>query len=396
MKKALVTAVWLLCLGSAAAQVTRPPMTEADFRAEADRARTLYQAQNFTGALPLYEDLYARQPANLAFEEALAMCLLAPRKEQSETEVKAAHARSKTLLLDAQSKGDNSPLLKTVLEKMGSGDGYEENTGSKTPAQQDFARAEQAFSGGDLKTALALYQTALVEDPHFYVAALYAGDALFKSGDCAQAGVYYGKAVEIDPDRETAYRYWGDCLGKLGEHQRAEQMYIRAVVAQPYAQTTRSALADWAAANHSRTVAPAVTLPKRVEPDATGQTNLTLDPATVGSPAASAWMAYSIAPTIWAKGLFAKTYPGETVYRHSLAEETQAIQVALAAVKDRNVISKDPTLRLLDAINRDGMLPCFILLDRSDRGIAQDYAAYRKDHRELLAQYIAKYDIHAQ
>jgi hypothetical protein len=40
------------------------------------------------------------------------------------------------------------------------------------------------------------------------------------------------------------------------------------------------------------------------------------------------------------------------------------------------------------------MLECWILLDNPDRGIAQDYAAYRKDHRQLLEQYIAKYDVH--
>ncbi len=40
------------------------------------------------------------------------------------------------------------------------------------------------------------------------------------------------------------------------------------------------------------------------------------------------------------------------------------------------------------------MLERWILLDHPDQGIAQDYAAFRTTHRDLLHQYIARYDIH--
>ena len=54
----------------------------------------------------------------------------------------------------------------------------------------------------------------------------------------------------------------------------------------------------------------------------------------------------------------------------------------------------DPSIELLTAIEKDGMLECWILFDNPDQGIAQDYVAYRKEHRDLMHRYIEKYEIH--
>jgi hypothetical protein len=48
----------------------------------------------------------------------------------------------------------------------------------------------------------------------------------------------------------------------------------------------------------------------------------------------------------------------------------------------------------LIALDKDGMLECWILLSHADQGIAQDYAAYRATHRELLHAYMDKYLVH--
>jgi len=43
------------------------------------------------------------------------------------------------------------------------------------------------------------------------------------------------------------------------------------------------------------------------------------------------------------------------------------------------------------ALDKDGMLECWILLNGGDVGTAQDYAAYRATHRELLHACMDKY-----
>jgi len=107
-------------------------------------------------------------------------------------------------------------------------------------------------------------------------------------------------------------------------------------------------------------------------------------------------MAYVLGGTSFRFGGFAKAYPNEKVYRHSLAEEATSIRVALSALKKQNVPADkiDATWKMLGELDSNGMLECWILLDRADQGIACDYAAFRETHRDLLHAYIAKYEVH--
>jgi hypothetical protein len=54
----------------------------------------------------------------------------------------------------------------------------------------------------------------------------------------------------------------------------------------------------------------------------------------------------------------------------------------------------DPTLKSLVALDKDGMLECWILLNHADAGIAKDYVAFRATHRDLLHAYVDKYIVH--
>ena len=53
----------------------------------------------------------------------------------------------------------------------------------------------------------------------------------------------------------------------------------------------------------------------------------------------------------------------------------------------------DPSLQALLALDKTGMLECWILLNNADIGIRFDYPAYRSEHREKLADYIIRYII---
>ena len=367
----------------------------AEEQKEDRTAESLYQAQNFVAASPLFEDLHKRQPASVVYTERLAMSLIGSVNNHPPDEQPAVLDRARKLLLEAKAAGDKSNLLQVLLEKLGASSGPGPS-GPPSPGADAFQRAEKAFSSGKLSEAVAAYQEAFAADPKMYEAPLYAGDSEFKQGHYKEADEWYAKAVAVNPDRETAYRYWGDCLMKQGDTTQAEGKFIDAIVADPYSRTPRIGLKQWADSTGAIMMAPAITLPARPVMDAKGNTNITIDASTLGNPASSAWLMYSMTSTVWQESEFKKHYPDEKQYRHSLAEEVAALHGALEAMANQKVPDNklDPTLKALKALDKDGMLECWILLDHPDQGIAQDYVAFRATHRDLLHAYIAKYDVH--
>jgi hypothetical protein len=93
---------------------------------------------------------------------------------------------------------------------------------------------------------------------------------------------------------------------------------------------------------------------------------------------------------------FKKDHPIEKKYRHSLQEEKYALGVVVATVKERKIKPKDldESLRNLVELSDAGMLECGILISGADEGIAQDYDAYRNQHRQLLHDYIERFVVH--
>jgi tetratricopeptide (TPR) repeat protein len=384
--------------GVLTAQTTAGPgatKSDADVQKEDLQAEELYQQQNFQGALPLFEDLHQLRPQSNVFRERLAMTLLAKAGSEAPADAAATRERARKLLLDAKAAGDDSNLAQILLEKLGTGTGPPIEK-PKSPGADALAAAEKAFSSGDLKGALVLYQEAAEADPKMYEAPLFAGDAEYKLKNYDEAGKWYAKAIAINPDRETAYRYWGDTLTHKGDQKSAQSKFVDAVIAEPYSKAPWIGLKQWAEATHAQLASPPITLPKQPVPDAKGNVNVTIDASTLGSPTSGAWLVYSMNPMVWREKEFKKHYPQETVYRHSLAEETESLKSVIAVVKEQKIAENklDPTLKSLMALDKDGMLECWILLNHADQGIAQDYATYRATHRELLHTYMDKYVVH--
>lgn len=369
--------------------------SDAEITAAYRRAQVLYDEHKMPEALPLFEELHKQRPGNPIYEERLAMCLLGTMASVNNApEREKMMARAKELLLDAKKNGDDSPLLNTLLEKMQPQPGTPAPP-QDSPAMKDFNAAEKLFGSGDMKAAAELYKKALDAYPNFYLAALYTGDSLFKAGDCPAAGEYYAKAIAIDPNHETAYRYYGDCLTKMREMTRARDMYVDALLCQPYQKTTRGSLETWASLNHARILGPIVKLPAGPSKNDKGGINITLDAKADKNETAAA-MAYSMSRALWQGDKFKKEFPKETQYRHSLKEEAEAIRTMLTVAGEAKIAPSDSVM-LLQQLEKDGMLECWILMDDADNGIAQDYAAFylQPGHRDLLHQYVVKYDIHA-
>ncbi|HXS11494.1 MAG TPA: tetratricopeptide repeat protein [Acidobacteriaceae bacterium] len=387
---------WLACMWLLCAPILAQDAQAPDVKAQDAKAQAMYEKQDYLGALPLYEDLHTRVPSSTLFAERLAMCLLGKAGTQDDADAAATRKRAKELLLQAKAGGDNSNLMQILLEKMNAAEGSTQPA-VHPPGYEWLQKAEVNFSSGDMAGALENYKKALEVNPQFYEAALFAGDTEYKMGHPAEAGTWFARAIAIDPDRETAYRYWGDTLEKAGSHEHAEEEFIAAIVAEPYTRASRIGLAQWANVNHSRVVPPPITLPAGASQSADGKINITLPMSSKkDDPEGSMRMIYAMQSALWQGDEFKKHFPDEKQYRHSLIEEAESIRSMLAVAREQKISANklSTSTKLLMELDQNGMLECWILIDHPDQGIAQDYAGYRKDHRKLLEEYIAKYDVH--
>jgi tetratricopeptide (TPR) repeat protein len=363
----------------------------AEEAASPEKAAELMDAGNYVEAGRLYEILAASDLTNASYAERLAHCLfikftLLPEGEERT----AAWERSKREAQRAKALGDNSNFLQGLLDRFEAGMGE--------PADATMQAAEAAFSRGDLHEALAAYQNIALRDPASYEARLFAGDVYFRMKDLVSAGEWFQKAIAVDPNRETAYRYWGDAFMEAGQAAAALHKFIDGIVAEPYSRSSWMGLQQWADATghglaHPRIEVPAGPTAQSNGP-ATKDVTINIDPAMLKDPDnASAWLVYSAYRATWRTEEFAKQFPEEKQYRHSLAEEVGAFEALLAVLEE----SKQPRdrknegFRNVSALQKDRMLEAYVLISAPDQGIAQDYPAYRDAHRDVLHAYIEKY-----
>jgi hypothetical protein len=380
-----------LCLAVAAASAQQD---------DAARANALYTAGKRIDALPLYEDLAKAHPKEMMYAARLADCLGAEAIQLSDpAEIKAVRLRERDAAKRAVELGDtleyirmlanldpDSPLFGTIV----------------SPGKALLAEAEKAFTAGDFPLALAKYTAAAQVDPKLYEAPLYAGDTAYVQKDLPTAAKWFARAIAVNPNRETAYRYWGDAILKLGSDPAAAKVkFIDAIVAEPYNKLAWQGLKQWAQAEKAVLLAPKIERPAPPVVDAKKPNNITINldaDATDDKkhPGASAWFMYSLIRAGFRGDQYKKNFPNEKEYRHTLLEESTALAGVAEGVKNQEVnkAQLDESLRNVVELNDAGMLDCWILINGADNGIAQDYEAYRKLHRNLLHDYLARFVVH--
>ncbi len=197
------------------------------------------------------------------------------------------------------------------------------------------------------------------------------------------------EAIAIDPNRETAYRYSGTPLMKQKKYDAARDRYIEAYITEPYSNMSPRGISQWADVTGAKLAQPAIQRPE-----------LTFDPTGKAAPktpistedaSAAPWRAYVTTRENWRKEKFAKTYPKETAYRHSVQEEVEALRAVIAAAKTQK--SSSPEFALLTKMDAEGLLESYVLLARPDDDIAAEHAEYLKTNRPSLRQYFLNYVI---
>jgi tetratricopeptide (TPR) repeat protein len=369
----------------------------ANYEAEKQRAIQLIENSKATEALPILERLSNSNPEDGQVMFYFGFSLLAHSNTLKEASArKQSRIRARAAMLKARESGYKNPLIESILEGIPADGGEETKYSANTEADAAMHEGEAAFVKGDLDGALAAYQRALTLDPKLYVAALFAGDMYFKKGQPFKAAEWYERAIAIDPDRETAYRYSASPLMEAGKLEEARARYIEAFMAEPFNRLARAGLIRWADAAGVQLAHPDIKVPTNVTPLKDNKMTINIDPAA-GEKAdgSAAWIAYGISRAAWAMTKFAKEFPNEKEYRHTLREEADALRSVVESVKtqmkENKIKTLDPSLARLVKLHDEGLLEAYILFARVDQGIAQDYPEYRKTNRDKLRRYLMDY-----
>jgi tetratricopeptide (TPR) repeat protein len=367
----------------------------------AARANAIWITGNHLDALPLYEQLAAAHPDEWVYQERLAVALGVKAEHLTDpAQIKAAMIRERDAAKKAVADGDPNYFMQIAAQI--DPDAPLPPAAAAGSSQELFQQGEKAFGAGDYAGAIAKYAAAADADPHAYEPPLYAGDAAYSMKDLKTAALWFARAISVDPSRETAYRYWGDALLRIGNNPAAAKgKYIEAIVADPYNKLSWQGITNWAVRQKAVLQVPKIIRPQApvADPNKPGNITINIDPNTIDNnkhPGSAAWLGYSIVRAKFRTDDFAKDFPAEKTYRHSLKEESEALNSVVSVLKsnkaDRNQL--DESLRNLLDLSDAGMLDCWILINGADQGIAQDYPAYRQDHRQLLDDYLAKFVIH--
>jgi tetratricopeptide (TPR) repeat protein len=353
---------------------------QEDFNALREKAFQMIEQGNQVGALPLLEKLTTMRPQDTAVLERLGGSLVAAATQTPDSAAKKSlRIRARGIFLQAQKLGDNSGYDQTMLQQLpenGEVPAFSQNK----EVDQAMSEGEAAFAKGDFQGTLKSYEHAYQLDPANYTAALFAGDALQQLNQIDKAGEWFSKAVQIDSNRETAYRYWGNSLMRLGKSDEALPKYIQAIVAEPYSKASWTGLIRWGDATKTKLGHPAIEIK---------------DSGSAGA-ASNYWAAYPATRAAWQGGKFQKEFPNEKEYPHSLREETEALgAVASLVSRDASGPAKQPSitpdLQALARLRDQGLLEAFVLLSKPDNGVALDYAGYRAQNRDKLANYVSQW-----
>jgi tetratricopeptide (TPR) repeat protein len=373
--------------------LTAQAPADSSDQAKRQQALAFFAEGKRLDALPLLEDLAQKNPQDSDVLVALAASLV----EHAATLADANQAakdrfRARDLLQRAWSLGNTTPLaenLRQLLEELPANGSvkFSDNPG----VEQAMNAGEAAFARRDFDDALKNYARVLDLEPANYMAVLFTANTYDKKNDFDNAAEWYQRAINLDPNMETGYRYYADMLAKQGDMAKARTMLIHAAVAEPYDRIVWREIRAWAIINKTafNLVYVGIPLPPKGAPSSVKR------PADLSA----AWQNYYSVKSDWKKGTrFAKQFPQEAKYRHSLPEESEALTAAatiLEKLKEdaqtAKLVTDNPTAGLLLKLYEAGLIDPYVLFSLGDDDIAKDYAAYRAKNRDKLETYMDKF-----
>ncbi len=360
------------------------------------KAAELVAQKKFLEALPILEKLVAAVPDNASLQFDLGSALLVKSiTAVTPDEKRSYRLRARAAFIKSQSLGNNTELVRAFISSIPE-DGSSGSETSKNPISNAYlAAGENEFAKNNYNKAIELYLKALDADPKNYYAALFVGDSYLQLEDFANAEVWYQKAIAIDPNIETAYRYSATPLMKQKKYDQAKERYIEAWITEPYNRFALNGLLQWGAITNTNLGHPKIE-PPNVEFGPDGKSKSTINVNPLAMDGSLAWMAYVSTREVWRTELFRKKFPQSKEYRHSLAEEADALRAVVKMALSLNPKQLDPQIEMIRRLDSENLLEPFILLALADKGIAEDYPDYLRVNRARLREYVNKYVIGTQ
>lgn len=405
-----------LLLGVAVSPQNVKAQTQGDATNQTARQQAiqLFDQGRRLEALPLLEQFAQKNPGDEEVTVDLAASLVHHASTLTDRQAAGAERlRARDLL---EKSGSRSPLAQNLLQLLHEMPAGGDVEFSQNPAVEEAMRnGEAAFSRRDFDKAIEYYSGALRLEPKNYAAALFIANAYDRKNDFAKAATLYESAIRLDSNVETAYRYCAHMLVREGDMARARTMLIRAAVAEPYNRMVWRDLRAWANINHadlSFSYAGAWPIPgsDSKKDDQAFVANLSFitspilpEPEPEPVRVSDAWRAYHSVRAEWKQGgKFNRRFPREAGYRHSLAEETEALTAAIEVleklrgdIETAEQVSENPSLVLLLKLHQAGVLEPYILLRLGDEGISEEYSAYRARHRDKVEKYLNEFVVPA-
>ncbi|MCC7306049.1 MAG: tetratricopeptide repeat protein [Acidobacteria bacterium] len=363
-----------------------------DSAAIAAKAQALFDAQKMTEALPLYEKLAELRPSDPSVHRNLGFALLGQAANTSNAVVRRQlRIRARAAFIRAAQVGEDSQLVKGMVQGLPP-DGSEAGFSDNADANRLMRQGEAAFSSGKMDEAIKLYQDALKIDPRCYYAALFAGDVNMHKENYPEAEKWYQKAISIDPFQETAYRYSATPLMKQQKYPEARDRYVESFIVAPYSRLALSGIIQWAQATNTSLSHPKIDLPE-ITIGADGKAKSTLNVNPLVDDGSMAWIGYVATRETWRKEKFAKQFPQEPAYRHSLQEEVEALRSVVEMARSTKPKKLNGQIEMLAKLDAEGLLEAFVLMALPDEGIAQDHRAYLAANRDKMRRYVVGYVI---
>jgi len=206
------------------------------------------------------------------------------------------------------------------------------------------------------------------------------------------------KVAAVRPTDVAVLENLGDALVKEGRIEEAKARFMDAIVADPYQRSSWAGLQEWAKAARATIEQPKIEPPASVSAVGDGKPKTKIDPKSLDKRSGDqVWIAYATVRAQWRSEKFKKEFPNETAYRHTLAEEVDALQTVAKSVMGARNEKKhwklDPALLTLVELHNQGLLAPYVLFARADEGIAKDYPAYRDAHPDKLRLYLTNWVI---
>lgn len=369
--------------------------TQAEIQEATQKAEELFEQKRFGEAAPYLQTLVKAKPNDAKLRFLYGFSLLAKSKSTEENDMaKLLSAQALAEFKKAKELGfkdeTNDKLIALLSSDANGGNASGANYSKNAEAEKYMNQGEAYFTRSDYDKAFEFYQKALQLDPNIYEAALWSGDVFLQKGEFKNAEIWYQKAIVINPNRETAYRYSATPLMKQGKYDEARERYIEAYITEPYSQLARQGLTQWAQITKTRLGHPKFSIPE-FKIDESGKSSSTIYVNPLADDGSMAWIGYSATRSAWKEKKFAKTFPNEKTYRHTLQEEAEALRSVIQIAREVKGKNKNEQFEKLMKLDEEGLLESFILLAIADDGISQDHPAYLKQNRDKLRQYVVKY-----